>query len=265
MQIYDTTILSHEVLSGGYRMICLRAPAIADEARPGQFIHLRIPNIAPSSLRRPFSLCKADAGVLSILYKEVGRGTEAMGRLHVGDAVNIIGPLGNTFPIPAESAVPLLIAGGFGVAPLLFLAERLSPRKGILFVGGRTCADVLLVEEFKALNWETQVCTNDGSFGTKGFVTAALDAWQSQHPATRIEMYCCGPEPLLEAVDKRAVDWGVKAWLSLDRRMGCGMGACLGCVQMMKRTGADGTEEKYRARVCKDGPIFKAGTLVWED
>ncbi len=246
-------------------MLHLSAPALADEALPGQFIHLRIPNIAPSSLRRPFSLCKASAGVLSILYKEVGRGTEAMGRLHAGDAVNIIGPLGNTFPVPDQSAVPLLIAGGFGVAPLLFLAERLSPRKGILFVGGRSREDILLVDDFKAIGWETQVCTNDGSLGTMGFVTAALDAWQSQHPATTVEMYCCGPEPLLEAVDKRAVEWGVKAWLSLDRRMGCGIGACLGCVQMMKRTSADGLDEKYRARVCKDGPIFKAGTLVWED
>ncbi len=262
MQIFDATILSHEVLSGGYRMLRLGAPEIAGKSLPGQFIHLRIPNIEPASLRRPFSICDASGGVLSILYKEVGRGTEAMGRLRVGETVNIMGPMGTAFPAPAAAAVPLLVAGGFGVAPLLFLARGLSA-KGVLFVGGRTHADILLVGEFTDIGWETRVCTDDGSLGTKGFVTAALDAWRSEHPAAKAELYCCGPEPLLEAVDKRATDWGTRAWLSLDRRMGCGVGACLGCVQKMKRIGADGSAETYLARVCKDGPVFEAGTIVW--
>ncbi len=264
MQIVDTTILSHEILSGGYRMLRLSAPDIANQAQPGQFIHLRIPNIEAASLRRPFSICDASDGVLSILYKQVGRGTEAMGRLREGETVNILGPMGTVFPAPADSSLPLLVAGGFGVAPLLFLARRLST-KGILFVGGRSGADILLVNDFTAIGWKTFVCTNDGSLGTKGFVTAALDTWRSQHPATEAELYCCGPEPLLEAVDTRTMDWGMKGWLSLDRRMGCGVGACLGCVQKMTRTGADGNAETYLARVCKDGPVFEAGTIVWGD
>ena len=262
MQLDNTTILSHVEMCGGYRMLRLQAPEIAAVSRPGQFIHLRIPNIEPASLRRPFSICDASAGVLSILYKQVGRGTEAMGRLREGETVNILGPIGNGFPLPDSTATPLLVGGGFGVAPLLFLAKR-SPVKGILFVGGRSQADILLVDDFRAIGWETQVCTNDGSLGTRGFVTAALDAWQSQHPATKAEMFSCGPEPLLAAVDERASKWGMKAWLSLDRRMGCGVGACLGCVQKMKRTTPSGEAETYLARVCKDGPVFESGTIVW--
>ena len=262
MQLDNTTILSHVELCGGYRMLRLQAPEIAAASRPGQFIHLRIPNIEPASLRRPVSICDAANGVLSILYKQVGRGTEAMSRLRDGETVNILGPIGNGFPLPDPTATPLLVGGGFGVAPLLFLAKR-SAVKGVLFVGGRSQADILLVDDFRALGWETQVCTNDGTLGTRGFVTAALDAWQSQHSATKAEMFSCGPEPLLAAVDERASRWGMKAWLSLDRRMGCGVGACLGCVQKLKRTDPAGGVQTYLARVCKDGPVFESGTIVW--
>lgn len=264
MLLYNTTILAHFDLCGDYRMMKLRAPEIAAAALPGQFIHLRIPTLEPSSLRRPFSICDAADGVLSILYKKVGRGTEAMALLREGDTVNIMGPLGNGFPEPSPSAVPLLVAGGFGVAPLLFLAKR-SPVQGVLFVGGRSQSDILLVEEFKALRWDIHICTDDGSAGTRGFVTAALDAWRSLHPDKKAEMFSCGPEPLLAAVDQRAQRWGMKAWLSQDRRMGCGAGACLGCVQKMKRLNGDGAPETYYARVCKDGPVFESGTIAWGD
>lgn len=263
MQLLNTPILTHEQLSGGYYMLRLEAPAIAAVSFPGQFIHLRIPNMEESALRRPFSICDASNGVLAILYKVVGRGTESMARLQPGDTVNIMGPLGNTFPVPAEGATPLLVAGGFGVAPLLFLARTLNTR-GILFVGGRSAADVLLVGSFAAIDWETRVCTDDGSLGTRGFVTAALDAWHSEHPDKKAELYCCGPDPLLAAVDERAGNWNMRGWLSLDRRMGCGVGACLACVQKMRRLNAEGTEEIFLARACTEGPIFETGMIVWE-
>ena len=264
MQLLDTPILTHERLSGGYYMLRLKAEAIAKASCPGQFIHLRIPNIKASALRRPFSICDASNGVIAILYKVVGRGTEAMASLQPGDTVNIMGPLGNTFPVPAEAAIPLLVAGGFGVAPLLFLARTLKTR-GILFVGGRSAADILLVDAFTAIGWTTCVCTDDGSLGTRGFVTAALDAWHSEHSKTNAELYCCGPDPLLAAVDQRASDWHMRGWLSLDRRMGCGVGACLACVQKMRRINAHGAEETFLARACTEGPIFETGKIVWEE
>ena len=263
MQLSDTPILSNEPVGPDYRMMTLQAPAIVASAQPGQFIHLRVPNLEAGALRRPFSICDAADGRLDILYKQVGRGTSAMAQLKPGDVLNIMGPLGHGFPIPSPAAVPLLVAGGFGVAPLLFLAKR-SPVKGVLFAGGRSARDVLLVADFEALGWETRVCTDDGSLGTRGFVTAALDAWQSEHPATSAEMFSCGPEPLLAAVDRRAGLWGMKAWLSQDRRMGCGAGACLGCIQKMKRTTETGAIQTYYARVCKDGPVFASGTIFWE-
>lgn len=243
-------------------MLLLEAPDVVAAARPGQFVHLRIPNVEPSALRRPFSICDAKDGVLSILYKSVGRGTEAMGDLRAGDGVNIMGPIGNGFPSPSNDSLPLLVAGGYGVAPLYFLAKNCT-KKGILFAGGRAARDVLLIDFFRAIGWETQICTDDGSLGVKGFVTAALDLWQSLHSATKIEIFACGPEGMLAAVDERAIKWGAKAWISLDRRMGCAVGACLGCVQKMRRTMESGGEETYLARVCKDGPVFESGTIVW--
>ena len=260
--LHETRTISNKTLGGGYRMLLLEAPEVVSDAKPGQFIHLRIPNVEPSALRRPFSICDAHEGILSILYNNVGRGTESMGYLRAGDTVNIMGPIGNGFPSPARSSLPLLVAGGYGVAPLYFLAKN-SKTKGILFAGGRSAEDVLLIDFFKDIGWDTQVSTDDGSLGVKGFVTAALDSWQSLHPATKIEMFACGPEGMLAAVDARAIRWGAKAWISLDRRMGCAVGACLGCVQKMKRNTESGIEETYIARVCQDGPVFESGTIVW--
>ena len=275
MQLEDAKVLSHERLAGEYLFLRLEAPGIAADAAPGQFVHLRVPALEPSALRRPFSICGAEprTGTLEILYKRVGRGTRAMENLGPGDAVNLMGPLGNVFPMPAENAPPVLVAGGFGVAPLLFLCKRIlendtkigtfrtRPNAPVLFVGGRTAVDILLLGEFEKNNIETVVCTNDGSLGEKGFVTVALD--KHLDGALRdgaVTLYSCGPEPLLEAVDKRAAEHGLTAWLSLDRRMGCAVGACLGCIVKTK-TSPDAPPAQLR--VCKDGPVFPAGTIIW--
>ncbi len=263
MRLHETPVISNLPLSGGYYMLSLGAPELSTEAKPGQFVHLRIPNIEASSLRRPFSICDAEVGVIKILYKVVGRGTEAMARIAVNETVNVMGPLGNSFPCPVDDKMPLLVAGGYGVAPLYFFAKN-STTKGALFVGGRSEQDILLVEDFTKIGWETYVSTDDGTLGDKGFVTQILDKWQGAHPATKIEIFACGPDPMLAAVDTRAQNWGVEAWLSLDRHMGCGVGACLGCVQKIRRKTNSGTEE-YMARVCRDGPIFRANTIVWEE
>jgi len=266
MLLEDAKVLGHKRLKGAYWFLKLESPGIAAKAEPGQFVHLRVPALEPTALRRPFSICDADAqsGTLDILYKQVGRGTRAMEGLGVGDSVNLMGPLGNTFPIPDENEIPVFIAGGFGVAPLLFLAKKQNEKwkmknekcQSVLFVGGRGTDDILLMEEFAKLSVAVVLCTDDGSVGEKGYVTVALDRWldgsRGRSPST---MYCCGPDPLLKAVDERAQARGLTAWLSLDRRMGCAVGACLGCVVKLR----DGTT----VRVCKDGPVFKSGTIEW--
>lgn len=259
MKLEQATILEHCDVVSGYRLLVFGGRGIAQAAQPGQFVHLRVPGLDGSVLRRPFSIYKADAERFSILYKQVGRGTREMAVLPVGHTVSVIGPLGNGFPLPPPSALPVLVAGGYGVAPLYFLATRLA-RTGVLFVGGRTAADILCADDFRALGWDVRITTEDGSLGLRGRVTDALNPWlESTAPAEPV-FFSCGPDGLLRAVDRRAIQGGWQGWLSLDKHMGCGVGACLACVQRVRDPGGE-TQWK---RVCKDGPVFAAGEILWD-
>ncbi len=260
MQTEESRIVFHGPLVGDYRLMVLDAPETARTAAPGQFVHLRVPGLEETALRRPLSIHRAAEGRIHLLYKVVGRGTRALSEACAGAAVNVLGPLGRGFPLDIGDRVPLLVGGGFGVAPLLFLAERL-PRAGVLFAGGRTAGDILLRDEFEALGWELRLATNDGSLGVEGFVTDAMDAWAAETgKAAASELFACGPNGMLRAVGDRAGAWGCDAWLSLDERMVCGVGACLACVQKIR--GADGGVRW--GRVCKDGPVFESREIVWE-
>lgn len=259
MNIEQARILRVEELTTEYRTIVLDCPSIAAEAEPGQFVHLLIPNLQEATLRRPFSIFKVDNQTLSLLYKIVGRGTHAMSLLEKGGMINLMGPLGNGFPMPDKDAVPVLVAGGYGVAPLSFLAERLG-RPGTVFVGGATSDDILCMGEFEKLNWEIHIATENGSAGEKGLVTDIFDAWlEERKNQGGHEIYACGPDGMLKAICERAVKHGWRGWISLDKHMGCGVGACLACVQKLKMD--DGTVE--RVRVCRDGPVFEAGRIIW--
>ena len=254
-------VLEHRDFGGGYRYLRLKAPEVACLVKPGQFIHLRVPQLDGRILRRPFSIFQADNLTLAVLYKVVGRGTRAMLHIVADDELSIIGPLGNGFPELGDSNYPVLIAGGFGVAPLYLLAKRMAAT-GTLFVGGRGSDDILCKELFEQLGWQVEVATEDGSRGIKGYVTTALDCWLKARPADRKppEFFVCGPEGLLRAIGERAVAENFTAWLSLDKHMGCGVGACLACVQKIRT--ADG--EIVLKRVCKDGPVFEAAEIVWD-
>jgi dihydroorotate dehydrogenase electron transfer subunit len=256
----NTIVLEHRLFQGGYRLLRLAAPSIGPQVQPGQFVHLRVPRLEKAVLRRPFSVFKADSAGLSILYKAVGKGTEALTTVTVGEPVNLLGPLGTGFPgLGSGKTLPVLVAGGYGNAALYLQAARL-PVQGIAFFGGRTAVDILCVEEFKMLGWDVRVTTDDGSLGQKGLVTAALDPWLANQSVQGLELYACGPNAMLRAVGERAQRLGCAAWLSLDRNMACGVGACLTCV--IKRRTADGWEW---ARCCKDGPVFSAAEVLWED
>ena len=259
MKDLPSKLLHHAPLKAGYWTLTLDAPEIADSAVPGQFVHIRIPTLEPSALRRPFSIFGARDGQLHILYKTVGRGTEKMNALNAGDTVTVLGPLGNGFPL-TPAGVPLLLAGGYGVAPLCFLAERL-PCKGIVFIGGRTADDILATEQFERLGWTVHIATQDGSQGETGLVTLPLDRELARLSAEgkTAELYACGPDGMLKAVGQRAMDNHAQGWLSLDKHMVCGVGACLACVQNIRTP--DGSTRL--ARVCRDGPIFEAHEIVW--
>jgi len=256
-------LLHHVPLKAGYWTLTLDAKAIADRAVPGQFVHIRVPTLEASALRRPFSIFGARDGKLHILYKTVGRGTEKMNTLNAGDTVTVLGPLGNGFPL-TPAGVPLLVGGGYGVAPLCFLAERL-PCKGIVFIGGRTADDILASDRFERLGWTVQIATQDGSQGDTGLVTFPLDREIARLKAEGqpIEFYACGPDGMLKAVGERALANNAKGWLSLDKHMVCGVGACLACVQNIRNPDAPPDTPPRLACTCRDGPIFEAREIVW--
>lgn len=242
----------------GYSLLVLEAPRIAAEAAPGQFVHIRVPALEETALRRPFSIFDAKDGMLEILYKRVGRGTAALNMAKPGDTMSVLGPLGHGFPEKC-AGVPLLVGGGFGVAPLWFLARRLksvglSPK---LFVGGRTKDDLLALDRFESLGVPVAKATNDGSAGVKGLVTDPLDDELAACRAAgrRFELFACGPDPMLRAVAQRATGTGSKGWISMDRHMVCGVGACYACIQKTVRG---------NSRCCIEGPVFDAADLVWD-
>lgn len=257
MQVETGTVQEHFDIGSGYRQLTLSAPTICPQVKPGQFIHLRVPGLGESLLRRPFSIYQATDGAISVLYKQVGKGTRELAYLPVGGKADFIGPLGNGFPLPPpEGSMPVLVAGGYGVAPLSLLARNLD-RLGIVFVGGRTAEDLLCLRDFRDMGWQVEMTTEDGSAGTKGRVTDALDPWLAEHQD--VILYACGPDGMLEAIDNRLVQYALPGWLSLDKHMGCGVGACLACVQRV-HTSDGGSCWK---RCCCDGPVFAAGEIDW--
>ena len=252
-------VVSHEEIGAGYRYLVLEAPKMAERLEPGQFVHVRVPALETSALRRPFSVFDAEDGKVTLLYKTVGRGTSALNAVAAGDSVSVLGPLGHGFPLKCDGA-PLLVGGGYGVAPLHFLAKRFVAAAGLprpkLFIGGRTKNDLLALDRFAALGIDVIAATNDGSAGVKGLVTDPLDdeLAQLRHEGKKFELFACGPDPMLKAVAMRATGTGSKGWISMDRHMICGVGACYACIQKTVRG---------NSRCCIEGPVFAAEDLVW--
>jgi len=265
-------IVSNKRDTDSYFRLVLRAPKIAPQIQPGQFAHVRVSPMKDALLRRPFSIFQVTGDTFSILYKTVGKGTDALARMGPGEELSVIAPLGHGFTVPKRgSEIPLLIAGGYGMAAMYLLAQR-SPQKGIVFVGGRRRVDILCEKEFRALGWDVRVTTEDGSQGEKGLVTQPLLAElrrsrgneaqiKLQTPNSELrtsKLFACGPTGMLKAVGKIAEEFNVPAELSMDEHMCCGVGVCLTCVIPVK-TG-DGWEYQ---RTCTEGPVFDARQIVW--
>ena len=174
---FDCSILENSSRKGLYRRIVFSAPEIAAKAAPGQFVHIRIPGLRDRILRRPFSICGYDpiTGNVTVVYKVVGAGTAELAEMLPGQACNIMGPLGKGYPMPSGEETPILVAGGYGSAAMLPLAER-SANKGILLLGARSAADLILAEEYEAAGYEVRLATQDGSAGQKGLVRMRSDS-----------------------------------------------------------------------------------------
>jgi dihydroorotate dehydrogenase electron transfer subunit len=254
-------IVANERDTDSYYRLTLRAPEIAPLIHPGQFAHVRVTTLRDALLRRPFSIFQVEGNDFSILYKTVGKGTDALSRMRVGDEVSVIAPLGHGFTVPkAGGETPLLVAGGYGMAAMYLLAQR-SPQKGMVFVGGRRRVDILCEKEFGALGWDVRVATEDGSHGEKGLVTKPLleEIGKRKSESGKRKLYACGPTPMLKAVGKIAEDFNLPCELSMDEHMCCGVGVCLTCVIPVKT----GKGWEYQ-RTCTEGPVFDSRRVVWE-
>ena len=257
-----------------YSMV-LDAPSIAKTIRPGQFIHVRCSGGLEPLLRRPFSLHRKTGRTIEILYKIVGKGTKEVAKKEKGDFLDIIGPLGNGFDTKLithnSSLITILVAGGMGIAPLVALAEHIvhSPQstahkeKLHVLIGACTKSHILCEDDFKNLNAVVSIATEDGSKGRKGLVTDLLSYFLPSTVDCRLwTIYACGPNAMLAEVARIAKTRRVPCQLSLEERMACGVGVCLGCPVKVMSYKLRVMSYEYKM-VCKDGPVFNAGEIIW--
>jgi dihydroorotate dehydrogenase electron transfer subunit len=258
-----TQILSNREICPGYFRMRIACDQVYQDAMPGQFVMVRLTGQASPLLRRPFSihdLIFEENRVTSfdILYKIIGAGTEALSMSSVGDVLDVLGPLGRGFSTRGDFRHVHMVAGGIGVAPLVFLTNHLV-RQGLsssqitLFIGGRSCGDLLCLEIFEQLGIQITVTTDDGSAGDQCLVTQPLgQALRQQKPEI---IFACGPMPMLREVMAISRKDGIPCQVSIETMMACGMGACLGCAVENRDS-----PEKY-LHTCMDGPVFEAGRI----
>lgn len=267
----DGIILSNRRIKPLYFLLEIDCPQIAGETKPGQFVMLRTSDDGPPLLRRPFSIYrsypehhheKRKRGHLLILYKMVGQGTRKMTAFKKGERVNLIGPLGNGFALPPlpSSAPAILIGGGVGMASLSSLSETLRPGQLSVFIGGKTKDDILCENDFRGgKGSKVFIATEDGSRGRKGMVVPLFFSEMKRFDQNEsCYVFICGPDPMVKALSRgiKSEKWIIQA--SMEARMGCGIGACWGCV--IKTTDP---QTPYQ-RVCHTGPIFNIREIEWE-
>ena len=225
-----------------YKMV-LEDPEL-EEMKPGQFVNIRLDGLY---LRRPISVFDREEDAITLIYRTVGEGTRRLSRMKAGETLDVLTGLGNGYDLTRAGDRPLLLGGGAGVPPLYWLARvlREQGKRVTAVLGFNSAEDVFAEEDFRKLGCETTVTTADGSHGVRGFVTDAM-------PEEYSYFYACGPEPMMRAVDRRAKTDGE---FSLEERMGCGFGACMGCSCRTR----DGMK-----RICREGPVLRRGEILWE-
>lgn len=255
----NATIIRHEQLSHDNIRLTLQSENIASAAKPGQFVMIRATMAKDPMLRRPFSIHQTStSGRIQIYFKVTGRGTDLLAHAREGESLSVFGPLGHGFDIRTDRPA-CIVGGGMGIAPMLFLAKRLSRLKNdtssdVIIFGGRTRTEVEpLSADFKHFGMRFLPATDDGSFGEKGFVTELI---QKLKLPKETVVYGCGPEPMLKQLHIYCQAKGMGCQVSVESVMACGMGACLGCNIPAK----DGDY----VHVCYEGPVFNAEELVWK-
>ena len=253
-------ILENVNLKGDYFQIRFAAPEVAAAAKPGHFVHVRIDERRDFMLRRPFSIKDAEDGVVTLLYKAVGKGTDALSKLQKGACCDLMGPQGRPFT-PREDRRALLIVGGYGSAATWQLTKSMPG--GVVLLGARSADDLLLTEEYAAAGYDVRIATNDGSVGKKGFVTELIPELLRESGGKPFFVYGCGPKPMLMALAALMRKENMAGELSLDEIMCCGVGSCFGCV--VKVNDPDSPDKFRYARSCKEGPVFPAEDIYIGD
>ncbi|MBS4172454.1 dihydroorotate dehydrogenase electron transfer subunit [Bacillus sp. FJAT-49736] len=253
----DMKILSQTSIATNIFELILQGELVNEMEQPGQFVHIRIEKTVVPLLRRPISIAaiNKEKQMITLIYRAEGEGTSLLSKKNVGETVNVMGPLGNGFPTNdlVKGQKALLVGGGIGVPPLYELSLQLR-KKGIEVIhvlGFESQEKSFYVKKFSELGG-TYIATVDGTLGTKGFVTDVLDEKELEFDC----LYACGPLPMLRAIEDRYAS--KKGYVSLEQRMGCGIGACFACVC---HEANDPTMKKYR-KICSDGPVFKMGEVI---
>jgi dihydroorotate dehydrogenase electron transfer subunit len=246
---------------GDYFLFRLESPQIAKKAKPGQFLMIRVNDQPYPLLRRPISIHAADNKNLEIFFQIAGRGTAILAEKTEQETLDILGPLGNGFRLDAvyRARTAFLVGGGRGIAPLYFLGIELQKLgAGVLTLyGGQSLPDIPLKEKFKESGLDILCSTDDGSHGFRGFVTGLLEAeLRRRKPES---LFVCGPDLMMKRTADIALRRNIPAQFSLESMMGCGFGACWGCVRRIKK---DDTGE-WR-KICEDGPVFSAEEILWD-
>ncbi len=258
MKLVEARIVSNTELLPGHNLLCIEEPYIATVAKPGQFLTIRCGN--GLILRRPFSIHRTvDGKLVSVFFKVVGKGTTWLSQRDSGEVLDLLGPLGNGFSLPESAQSLLLLAGGAGIAPLAFLAEwAVRQDKKVKLVIGAQTSKYLYPTEYLPSNIEQVFVTEDGSYGEKGTITQFLARHSEKLVSQADYIYACGPLAMYQEIENQRRKWQQKksVQVSLEIRMGCGIGACYGCSIMTR---------KGMRQVCKDGPIFEIDDIIWEE
>lgn len=241
---YNCKLLSKREIAHGIFDFTVLSPEISSEARCGQFLHIECGGDV--FLRRPISICDTGNETVRFIFEVKGRGTELLSKKEEGDIINIMGPLGHGFEILPEYKKAVIIGGGIGVFPLYKLAKNITSD---IFLGFRSKSRVVMEDEFNSVGKSVTVGTDDGSYGYAGYIASAAEEFIDKNGADII--FACGPIPMLKAVKNIAESRGIPCQISMEQRMGCGIGACLVCTCETGKEGMDG-----QIRVCKDGPVF---------
>lgn len=250
-KIHNCKLIKKTEIADGIFDFVIASDEIAAQAQCGQFLHI---NCGESTfLRRPISICDAANGEVRFIFEVKGEGTVSLAKKEEGDIIDVMGPLGHGFEINDSVKNPVIIGGGIGVFPLYKLAKNLKNSK--VFLGFRNKDRVVMEKEFENVSDMVIVGTDDGSYGYSGYIASAMEQYLGFNQCDMI--YSCGPMPMLKAVKKIAEERGIPCQVSLEQRMGCGIGACLVCACETNNEGTD----KYK-KVCQHGPVFYSTEVV---